>query len=108
MKILIVAALAACATGAIAQTPSDGIAQYRAMLADGNPAELWEARGEAMWKTSRGPKQASLQGCDLGQGPGVVAGAFTQLPRYFGDTGRVQDLESRLVTCMQVLQGFEG
>ena len=108
MKTLIAAALAACVTGAIAQTPSDGIAQYRAMLADGNPAELWEARGEAMWKTPRGPKQASLQRCDLGQGAGVVAGAFTQLPRYFADTGRVQDLESRLVTCMQVLQGFDA
>ena len=108
MKILIVAALAACAMGAIAQTPSDGIAQYRAMLADDNPAELWEARGEALWKTPRGPKNATLERCDLGQGPGVVTAAFTQLPRYFADTGRVQDLESRLLTCMQALQGFDS
>ncbi len=108
MKSLIVAALVACGTGAIAQTSSDGIAQYRAMLADGNPAELWEARGEALWKAPRGPKKASLQRCDLGQGPGVIAGAFTQLPRYFADTGRVQDLESRLLTCMQELQGFDS
>jgi len=108
MKILIVAALAACAMGAIAQTPSDGIAQYRAMLADDNPAELWEARGEALWKTPRGPKKATLERCDLGQGPGVVTAAFTQLPRYFADTGRVQDLESRLLTCMQALQGFDS
>ena len=108
MKILIAAALVACATGAIAQTSSDGIAQYRAMLADGNPAELWEARGEALWTTPRGLKNATLQRCDLGQGPGVVAAAFTQLPRYFADTGRVQDLESRLLTCMQELQGFDA
>ena len=28
----------------------DEIAKYRAALQDGNPAELWEARGEALWK----------------------------------------------------------
>jgi len=26
------------------------IEKYRQALADGNPADLWEARGEAMWK----------------------------------------------------------
>ena len=46
--------------------------------------------------------------CDLGKGPGVVKGAFVELPRYFADTGRVQDLESRLLTCMETLQGFDA
>ena len=91
-----------------AQTPGDEIAKYRAMLADGNPAELWEAKGEELWKQARGPKKVSLQQCDLGRGPGVVKGAFVELPRYFADTGRVQDLESRLLTCMQGLQGFDA
>lgn len=91
---------------ATAQTASDSIAKYREMLADGNPAELWEARGEALWNEKRGPKQVSLAGCDLGQGPGVVKGAYVGLPRYFADTGKVQDLEQRLVTCMINLQGF--
>ena len=27
---------------------SDGIAKYREMIADGNPAELYEAEGEAL------------------------------------------------------------
>jgi sulfur-oxidizing protein SoxA len=36
----------------------------------------------------------------------VVKGAFVTLPRYFADTNKVQDLESRLVTCMEALQGF--
>ena len=84
------------------------IEKYRAALGDGNPAELWEARGDAIWKEKRGPKNASLEKCDLGLGPGVVKGAFVQLPRYFADTGRVQDLESRLVTCMETLQGLDG
>ena len=89
------------------KSATDGIAEYRAMLADGNPAELFEAKGEALWKEARGPKKASLERCDLGKGPGVVKGAFVELPRYFPDTGRVQDLESRLLTCMQTLQGFD-
>ena len=93
---------------AIAQSSADEIAKYRAMLADGNPAELWEAKGEALWKQARGPKNASLQQCDLGRGPGVVKGAFVELPRWFADTGRVQDLESRLLTCMQTLQGLDA
>ncbi len=108
----VVVAASGLATTAWAQnTEKDiaaGIAEYRAMLADGNPAELYVAKGEELWKTLRGPKKASLQRCDLGQGPGVVKGAFVQLPRYFEDTDRVQDLESRLMTCMQNLQGFDA
>jgi sulfur-oxidizing protein SoxA len=100
-------AAAAQAQPGDAKSTADGIAEYRAMLAEGNPAELFEARGEALWKERRGPKNASLEGCDLGKGPGVVKGAFVELPRYFGDTGKVQDLESRLLSCMQTLQGFD-
>jgi sulfur-oxidizing protein SoxA len=103
-------ALTALAAGsALAQkSAADGIAEYRAMLADGNPAELFEVKGEDLWKQKRGPKNASLEQCDLGKGPGVVKGAFVELPRYFADTKKVQDLESRLVTCMETLQGFNG
>jgi L-cysteine S-thiosulfotransferase len=80
---------------------------YREMLADGNPAELYEMEGEELWRTARGPKNATLEQCDLGLGPGVVEGAAAQMPRYFADTDKVQDLESRLVTCMQTLQGID-
>ena len=105
--VLAVALVAALGAGAQSGT-SDDIAKYRAMIADGNPADLWEAKGEALWAQPRGPKKASLQQCDLGKGPGVVKGAFVELPRYFADTKRVQDLESRLLTCMQELQGFDA
>lgn len=102
-------AVALASTGALAQdATADGIAKFREMLADGNPAELYEAKGEALWKQKRGPKQASLEQCDLGLGPGVVKGAFVQLPRYFADTQRVQDLETRLISCMETLQGFNA
>jgi sulfur-oxidizing protein SoxA len=90
------------------KTTTQSIEEYRQMLADGNPAELFEAKGEDLWKQKRGPKNASLEKCDLGKGPGVVKGAFVELPRYFADTGKVQDLESRLVTCMSTLQGFDA
>ena len=107
---LIAGAALACALPLWAQDKSavDSIAEYRAMLADDNPADLFEAKGEALWTDKRGPKNASLERCDLGKGPGVVKGAFVELPRYFHDTGRVQDLESRLVTCMATLQGFDA
>jgi sulfur-oxidizing protein SoxA len=105
----IAAALACSVVPAMAQkTASQGIDEYRAMLADGNPAELFEAKGEDLWKQARGPQKVSLEKCDLGKGAGVVKGAFVELPRYFADTQRVQDLESRLVTCMETLQGFNA
>jgi len=103
-----VALLALAASAQAQKSAADGIAEYRKMLEDGNPAELFEAKGEDLWKQKRGPKNASLERCDLGLGPGVVKGAFVTLPRYFADTGRVQDLESRLLTCMETLQGFNG
>lgn len=85
---------------------TDEINKYRQMLEEGNPAELMEMRGEELWNLPRGPAGASLQACDLGLGPGRVEGAYAQLPRYFADTGRVEDVESRLVTCMTTLQGL--
>ncbi|TFZ04367.1 sulfur oxidation c-type cytochrome SoxA [Ramlibacter rhizophilus] len=100
--------LAASAASWAQKSTIEAIEEYRAMLADGNPAELYEMKGEELWKQKRGPKNASLEQCDLGKGPGVVKGAFVELPRYFADTGTVQDLESRLVTCMERLQGFDG
>lgn len=110
MRQLVAAALAAGIVGGVqAQTSAaDGIARYRQMLADGNPAELFEAKGEGLWKGKRGPKNASLEQCDLGKGPGVVKGAFVELPRWFADTQRVQDLESRLLSCMETLQGLDA
>jgi sulfur-oxidizing protein SoxA len=101
--------IAIVATAAVAQQPrtaAEEIERYRAALGDANPAELWEARGEDLWKQKRGPRAASLERCDLGLGPGIVKGAYTVLPKYFADSGKVEDLESRLVTCMVAQQGF--
>lgn len=84
----------------------DDIAKYRQLLADGNPAELWEARGEGLWKEPRGPNKVALSTCDLGKGPGVVKGAYVEMPRYFSDTRKVMDIEQRLAYCMVKIQGF--
>ena len=99
-----------CAGSAVmAQSGADTIRkieEYRQALAGGNPAELWEARGEDLWKKKAGPNAASLETCDLGRGPGVVAGAYAELPKYFADAGRVMDLEARLLHCRVNIQGL--
>jgi sulfur-oxidizing protein SoxA len=89
------------------KSAADAIAEYRASLQDGNPADLNAARGEVLWKQPRGPKNANLEQCDLGLGAGKVKGVVSQLPKYFADVDRVMDVESRLVHCMVVLQGFD-
>ncbi|MGE5089265.1 MAG: sulfur oxidation c-type cytochrome SoxA, partial [Candidatus Levyibacteriota bacterium] len=108
---LIVAAaaigVATLAGSAVAQTTLENAsAKYREDLSEGNPADLWVARGEEMWKQPRGPKKVSFEACDLGLGPGVVKGAYAQLPRWFPDASRVMDLETRLVWCMVNQQGY--
>jgi len=89
-----------------AQDTMDEIIRYREMLEEANPAELLELEGEQIWTTPSGPKNATLEECDLGLGPGVLRGAYAQLPRYFADTDKVQDAESRIVTCRMQLQGL--
>lgn len=107
IRLAILAGALSAAGAASAQgTTAEGIAKYREMLQDGNPADLFEMKGEELWKQKRGPKAATLERCDLGKGPGVLAGAFTELPRFFADTGKVMDLESRLIHCMVAIQGF--
>src|SRR3989337_2457952 len=81
--------------------------KFREIMEQDNPAELFEVKGEQLWRTPGGPKNASLENCDLGLGPGVVKGADAQMPRYFADVDRVMDAEARIVHCMVTLQGFE-
>ncbi len=85
------------------------IERYRQMLREdpwSNPGLRDSDRGEVLWKTARGPKNVTLEQCDLGKGPGKVEGAFAELPRYFKDADRVMDVEARLLWCMENLQGF--
>jgi sulfur-oxidizing protein SoxA len=103
-----VCSLAGSMVWAQSETATDPVAEYRAMFGDDNPAELWTTRGQDLWQQTRGSKQVSLaKSCDLGMGQGVVKGAYAHLPRYFADTGRVQDLDSRLLTCMVDGQGMK-
>jgi sulfur-oxidizing protein SoxA len=78
------------------------------MLMPENPAYDWAEDGAKLFKQKRGPKNASLEGCDFGKGPGVLKGAYVELPRYFADAGKVMDFESRLVHCMKTQQGFSN
>jgi L-cysteine S-thiosulfotransferase len=105
-----VIALGLLASGAaLAQkSATQSIEEYRAMLQDGNPAELFEAKGEDLWKQKRGPKNASLERCDLGKGAGVVKGAFVEMPRYFADTGRMQGLSAADIAKTRFGQGEQN
>ena len=110
LLILLLTGPALSQTGTQQADPSEReIERYRAMISDpmANPGYLNVDRGEALWSEPRGPKRASLERCDLGRGPGVLEGAYAALPRYFADSGRVMDLEQRLLWCMQTLQGLD-
>lgn len=91
---------------AVSDETKDGIEEYRELIADGNPAELWELTGEEIWRTRSGPNDVSLETCDLGEGPGVVEGVYVRLPRYFEDANKVMDLEQRLIHCRMTIQGL--
>ena len=104
---ILLACLAAWGAAPAAAQPDDPLGVGRKMLAEDNPGELWIERGKTLFLQKRGPRNASLEQCDFGLGPGWLEGASVRLPRYFPDTDRVQDLESRLLTCMVELQGFK-
>ena len=108
--IAIFLGISALAASVVAQQKSaaDAIADYRASLQDGNPADLNAARGEGLWKTKKGPQNLSLESCDMGLGVGKVKGVAALLPKYFVDAGRVMDVESRLVHCLVTLQGAKA
>lgn len=107
--VLCAAALAYIGAAQATDTTERELEKYRKMLKDdpwSNPGMLDVDRGADLWKTPRGPKNVSLEQCDLGKGPGKVEGAFAELPRYFADADRVMDVEARLLWCMEKLQGF--
>jgi sulfur-oxidizing protein SoxA len=79
------------------------------MLEDGNPAELFEAKGEGLWKQKRGPRNATLEALRPGQGPGRGQGRLRRSCRATLPTPTAcMDLETRLVHCMETLQGFDA
>ena len=111
---LVLALLMSVAPPAFAADPAADasekeIEKYRAMINDpmANPGYLNVDRGEVLWKTARGAKNVSLEGCDLGEGPGKLEGAYAKLPRYFKDADKVMDLEQRLLWCMQKVQDLD-
>jgi sulfur-oxidizing protein SoxA len=111
LAILAWSLMVALAAPVLAQEDTEKqLEKYRQMMkADpwSNPGLLDADRGEDLWKKARGPKNVSLEACDLGKGPGKVDGAFAELPRYFADADKVMDVEARILWCMEKLQGFD-
>jgi L-cysteine S-thiosulfotransferase len=107
-RILIALAFSTALPVAADEKADELIKKYRETLKDASPGELYVIMGEELFRAKRGPKKESLEGCDFGLGPGVLKGAYAQLPRYFVDTDKVEDVESRLATCMATLQGVSA
>jgi L-cysteine S-thiosulfotransferase len=105
MRRICLAVLVTLSFPLAAQDAKKEIQKYQQMIAEGSPVELFELGGEELWKKPQGASNVSLEKCDLGMGPGVLKGAYARLPRYFKDADRVMDLESRLLYCMETLQG---
>lgn len=109
LAVALAAGLVIVATARAETDAEKEIEKYRQMISDplSNPGFLNVDRGEVLWKTARGAKNVTLEGCDLGEGPGKLEGAYVKLPRYFKDVDKVMDLEQRLHWCMQTLQGLD-
>jgi len=104
---ILLACLAAWGAAPAPAQSDDPLGVGRKMLAEDNPGELWVLRGERLFREQRGPRKASLEQCDFGMGSGKLEGAFARLPRYFSDSDKVEDMESRLLKCMVELQGLD-
>lgn len=110
LRLLSCTAALALSLSVAAQTkdPNAEFEKFRAEMEESNPAELFEVKGEELWKARRGPKNVSLaESCDLGQGVGKVEAAYVKMPRYFADADAVMDAERRIVWCMVEKQGFK-
>lgn len=109
VSVLLIALLYWGSGESSATDAEDEIRRYREMIDDpmANPAYLNVDRGEELWKLPRGENNVSLETCDLGKGPGILEGAYAELPRYFADTGKVMDLEQRLLWCMETVQALD-
>lgn len=81
--------------------------KFRDVMEQDSPAELFEMRGEDIWKSKKGPDGKSMADCDLGLGAGVVEGAYVKMPRYFADVDQVMDAERRVVHCMVKHLGYK-
>lgn len=102
------AATSALVVPGLARSEGTELDKYHEMLSDpfANPGWFAVDRGETLWTTAAGPKNATLEACDLGLGAGVVEGAYAQLPRYFADVDRVMDADTRIAWCREDLQGI--
>ena len=80
--------------GVIDKLDSDYLTQseQNLMMMSDNPAYWTAEEGDTLFKEQRGPRNASLESCDFGKGPGVLDGAYAEKPRFFFDTGNVMDL----------------
>ena len=75
-------------------------AEMRKLQADdfANPAMLWVAQGEQLWKTAQGDTRKSCADCHGESGQSMIAVA-TRYPRFQATAGRVLNLEGQINYC---------
>ncbi len=71
-----------------------------------HPGELFVAMGEELYESLEGNGK-TIKDCDFGKGPGVLEGAYAELPKYFKDTNRVEDLDTRVKSCLENVLGLK-
>ncbi|WP_026234665.1 sulfur oxidation c-type cytochrome SoxA [Calidithermus timidus] len=97
------------AQGESAQNAKEELARQKELLRQTMgilPTELVTEQGKEVF-LRKGPSGKSMEACDFGLGPGIIKGAMARLPRYFPDSQRVDDLDTRIVYCMTQVQGFK-
>jgi len=95
---------------ALALSPAEEAKRQRELFlkqsGGAHPGELFVAEGEEYYLSLEGPSGVTMEACDFGKGPGVLEGAYAELPRYFADSDRVEDLDTRVVTCLTKVMGL--
>ena len=57
IALVLISGIAMASAHAQKSAAVQAIEEYRAMLADGNPADLFEAKGEDLWKKNPRPEE---------------------------------------------------
>jgi L-cysteine S-thiosulfotransferase len=72
-----------------------------------NPAMLWKADGEALWKRREGPAGRSCEDCH-GAAAASMRGVAARYPAFDERLGRPVDLETRIGLCRERRQQAPG
>ncbi len=110
MALSLVVAAGPLAGGQSTQSAAEEVARQKQLILETSgilPGELFVAQGEELFFQPRGPNGKSLADCYWGgTGEFGLEGAYARMPRFFEDTQKVEDLDSRIRSCMITVLGL--